>query len=76
MWGESMSRPDYYRLCARNRGRGVEIRDYRGRTYRGRIVDSNRRGVFLGPMDRRGNNSYFVPYVSIFSLGFLLGLFL
>ncbi len=71
-----MSRPDYYNLCARNRGRGVEIRDRRGRIHRGRIVDYNRRGVFLGPIDRRGGDPFFVPFFSIFSLGFLFGLFL
>lgn len=71
-----MSRPDYYNLCARNRGRGVEIRDRRGRVYRGRIADYNRRGVFIDPAGSWGDDPYFVPYFGIFSLGFLFGLFL
>lgn len=71
-----MPRQDYYRICSRNKGRGIEIRDQRGRVHRGRIVDYNRRGVFLGPLDRRNTEPYFVPYFSIFSLGFLIGLFL
>jgi hypothetical protein len=71
-----MSRPTYYNLCARNRGRGVEIRDRRGGIYRGRIRDYNRRGVFIDPVGRRGDAPFFIPYFSIFSLGFLFGLFL
>lgn len=71
-----MSRPDYYSLCAKHRGRCIEIRDHRGRIHRGRIVNYNRRGVFLGPIGWRGGDPFFVPFVSIFSLGFLFGLFI
>lgn len=68
-----MSGPNYYHLCARNRGRAVEIRDRRGRVYRGRIGYTTPRGVYLHSL--HGSGGFFFPFFAIVSLIFLSALF-
>lgn len=68
-----MSGENYYRLCGRNRGRAIEIRDRRGRAFRGRIGDTHRRGVYLNSLD--GSGGFFFPFLAIASLIFLSALF-
>ena len=71
-----MSGVNYHHLCERNRGRAIIIRNRRGRAFRGRIERTNQRGVFLRPLDGPGRDPFFFPFASIFSLGFIAGLFL
>ncbi|UCZ55352.1 hypothetical protein LGQ02_14515 [Bacillus shivajii] len=40
----------YYELCCRHKGRRVRITDRHGREYVGRIVDVDRRNVYLEPL--------------------------
>lgn len=68
-----MSGVNYYHLCEKNRGRAVEIRDRRGKVYRGRIAYTTPRGVYLHSL--HGPGGFFIPFFAIFSLIFLSALF-
>ncbi|MBU8906367.1 hypothetical protein [Desertibacillus haloalkaliphilus] len=46
-----MSVSHYYDLCHKNVGRAVEIKDVRGKVYRGHIERVDYRTVYLRPLD-------------------------
>ena len=64
-----MSGGNYYNLCQRNIGRAVEIKDKRGRVYRGRIGYTRPRGVYLYSLN--GPGGFFIPFFAIATLIFL-----
>ncbi len=65
-----------YNLCCRYRGKEVVLRHRNGRTYRGTIVNVDRRNVYVRPAGgRRGYGyGYWGRGLLAFSLGAIVGI--
>lgn len=73
MKGGGMMSANYYYLAQKYRGHAVQIRDRKGRVYRGRIKYVTPRGVYLQALD--GPGGFFFPFFAIVSLVLLSALF-
>ncbi|WP_243292432.1 hypothetical protein [Bacillus sp. FJAT-47783] len=68
-----MMSANYYYLAQKYRGQAVQIRDRKGRVYRGRIKYATPHGVYLQALNEpRG---FFIPFIAIVSLILLSAIF-